>query len=154
MICYRAESSMANLLTPHYKRSKDENRTLVKALIQTPIDLICDHKSKKLTISLYSQSNKRMNYAAEKLCAHLNETETKYPGTNLTLHYKIATSTLTAGQEVWNYSDVHRILLKMRLKSILPMRTQLYTISQIWSGRFVLTTLFPDEVCIVLYMKQ
>lgn len=99
MICYRAETSMANQLLPHYKRSKDEKRTLIKSLIQTPIDLICDTKSKKLTISLYSQSNPRMNKAAEKLCVLLNETETKYPGTDLQLHYQIATSHLTPSQE-------------------------------------------------------
>ena len=100
MICYRAETSMANLLLPHFKRSKDEKRSLVKSLIQTPIDLICDYKSKKMTISLYSQSNTRMNKAAQQLCALLNETETIYPGTDLQLYYQIATSKLTPGQEV------------------------------------------------------
>ena len=100
MICYRAETSMANLLLPHFKRSKDEKRSLVKSLIQTPIDLICDYKSKKMTISLYSQSNTRMNKAAQQLCTLLNETETIYPGTDLQLYYQIATSKLTPGQEV------------------------------------------------------
>lgn len=100
MICYRAESSMANILLPHFKRSKDEKRSLIKSLIQTPIDLSCDNKSKRLTISLYSQSNPRMNKAAQQLCTLLNETETIYPGTNLQLHYQIATSNLTPSQEV------------------------------------------------------
>lgn len=91
MICYRAETSMANILLPHYKRSKDEKRSLIKSLIQTPIDLKCDYKSKKITISLYSQSNPRMNKAAKKLCHLLNKTKTLYPGTDLELHYQIAT---------------------------------------------------------------
>ena len=99
MICYRAESSMANMLLPHYKRSKDEKRTLIKSLIQSPIDLTCDYKSKKLTISLYSQSNPRMNQAVEELFQKLNETELKYPGTDLQLCYEMATSTLTPSQE-------------------------------------------------------
>ena len=100
MICYRAETSMANILLPHFKRSKDEKRSLVKSLIHTPIDLMCDTKSKKMTISLYSQSNQRMNKAAKKLCTLLNETETKYPGTDLQLYYQIATPNLTPSQEV------------------------------------------------------
>jgi len=91
MICYRAETSMANKLMPHFKRSKDEKRSLIKSLIKTPIDLKCDYKSKKLTISLYSQSNPRMNKAAEKLCQLLNETQTQYPGTKLQLEYQMAT---------------------------------------------------------------
>lgn len=91
MICYRAETSMTNKLMPHFKKSKDEKRSLIKSLIKTPIDLECDYKSKKLTVSLYSQSNPRMNKAAEKLCHLLNQTQTIYPGTNLELHYQIAT---------------------------------------------------------------
>lgn len=100
MICYRAESSMANILLPYFKKSKDEKRSLIKSFIQTPIDLICDNRSKKMTISLYSQSNPRMNKAAEKMCALLNATETKYPGTDLQLHYQIATSKLTPSPEL------------------------------------------------------
>lgn len=99
MICYRAESAMASLLAPHYKRSKHEKRSLIKSLIQSPIDLICNDKTKQLTVSIYSQSNPRMNKAIEKLCLILNETESLYPGTDLKLYYQIATSQTTPSQE-------------------------------------------------------
>jgi hypothetical protein len=91
MICYRAEIALANLLTPHYKRAEHEIRALVKALINTPIDMEVDHQKKQLKISLYTLANQRSNYAVSKICDILNETNTIYPGTDLRLVYKIAT---------------------------------------------------------------
>lgn len=90
MICYRAESSCANTLSEYYKRGKDEKRELVKSIINSNGDLICDEENKILTVKIYSLSTPRMNNALDKLCALLNETEHLYPGTNLKLFYKIA----------------------------------------------------------------
>jgi hypothetical protein len=39
MICYRAETELANLLANNYIRSDNEIRTLVKAIIKQPVDL-------------------------------------------------------------------------------------------------------------------
>lgn len=90
MICYRAESSCANVLSEYYTNYKKDKRELVKSIISCHGDIICDNKNEMLTISLYSQSSPRMNYALSKLCELLNDAENYYPGTNLKLSYNIA----------------------------------------------------------------
>ena len=37
IICYRAETSFANLLSGYYKKSINEKRTLVKSIINSPL---------------------------------------------------------------------------------------------------------------------
>lgn len=91
MICYRAETSCANLLSKDFKKSINEKRALVKSIINSHADIIPDYSTNQLTIKIYSQANPRMNLAIEKVMETLNETETKYPGTNLVLNYKITT---------------------------------------------------------------
>jgi len=89
MIAYRAETAVANLLVPHYKKSENEIRMLVKEIIKTDADLIPDYDKKSLTVRLHSLSTPRANRAAQKLCDLLNDTETVYPDTDLTLIYKM-----------------------------------------------------------------
>ena len=91
IICYRAETAIAALLSPHYKRTKDEIRMLVKAIINTPIDMEVDSENEELKITLYPMANQRSNEAVSKICQTINLTNTIYPGTNLRLTYKIAT---------------------------------------------------------------
>ena len=91
MICYRAETACANLLSPGYAKSDNEKRALVKSIIKSHADILPDYKNNQLTLKLYSQANPRMNDAIEKVLQLLNETETKYPGTDLILNYKLAT---------------------------------------------------------------
>lgn len=91
MICYRAETSFANLLSNEFKKSLNEKRALVKSIIFSHGDILPDYANNTLTVSIYSQANPRMNHAIEKILELLNQTETRYPGTNLVLNYKIAT---------------------------------------------------------------
>lgn len=91
MICYRSETALANLIAPHFTRSRDEIRALVKSIIMRPIDLHPDYQNNRLVIVLYSLANKRSNEAVKKIIDILNQTQTKYPGTELTLFYEIAT---------------------------------------------------------------
>ena len=91
IICYRAETSFANLLSANYKKSINEKRALVKSIINSHADIIPDYQNKTLTVELYSQSSPRMNDAIENICNLLNQTKTQYPGTDLILNYKIAT---------------------------------------------------------------
>jgi hypothetical protein len=91
IICYRAETSCANLIPIGFKKSVDEKRAVVKSFINSHADIIPDYKNNILTIMIYGQANPRMNKALENVIKLLNETETKYPGTNLVLNYKIAT---------------------------------------------------------------
>lgn len=91
MICYRAETALARLFEPHFSRSRDEIRALVKSIIKGRIDLRPDHENGKLEITLYPLANNRSNEAVRKIIHLLNQTRTKYPGTDLTLCYKTAT---------------------------------------------------------------
>jgi pyruvate-formate lyase-activating enzyme len=92
MICYRAETALTRLLSPHYKRANQEIRALVKSIIHTRINMNVDHENQVLNITLYALANQRSNEAVHKICDTVNDTNTLFPGTNLRLVFKIATS--------------------------------------------------------------
>lgn len=91
MICYRAETSFANLLAVNFKKDINEKRALAKSLINSTADILPDYKNNMLIIKIYGQANPRMNHALEMIIPLLNECETLYPGTNLVLNFQIAT---------------------------------------------------------------
>ncbi|MCK5537726.1 MAG: hypothetical protein KAI79_12940, partial [Bacteroidales bacterium] len=91
MICYRAETSFSILLAANYRKKTNQMRALTKSLIKTKANIIPDYKNETLTVELYSLSNPRDNKAAIEICQILNDSETKFPGTNLKLIYKFAT---------------------------------------------------------------
>lgn len=88
MICYRAETSLASLITPYLTRATEEKRMLIKQIFNNNADLIPDYNNSTLTIVLHSLSAPRFNRAAEELAQLLNETQTIFPGTNLRLIFK------------------------------------------------------------------
>lgn len=88
MICYRAETSIANLLSGVYGRYTEEKRMLIKNIISTPADIIPNNSDKTLTIKLHSLNTPKNNELINQICKTLNETETIYPGTNLRLIYE------------------------------------------------------------------
>ncbi len=91
MICYRAETSCANLIANDFNKSINEKRTVVKSIINSHADIIPDYINNILDVKIYSQANPRMNFVLEKAITTINKTETKYPGTDLVLNFKIAT---------------------------------------------------------------
>ena len=88
MICYRAETALANMLAPHYKREDQEIKALLKSITQSTIDMDVDHAKELLTITLYPLSNQRNTEAVRKVCQTVNATATIYPGTNLKMVFK------------------------------------------------------------------
>jgi hypothetical protein len=60
----------------------------IKNIITTPADLIPDLKNNTLTIKLHSLNTPKANELVSQICETLNEAETKYPSTNLTMIYK------------------------------------------------------------------
>lgn len=100
MICYRAETALAEQITPFFVKAKEEKRMLVKQIFNTAADLMPDEKNKTLTINLYSLSTPRANFVTEKLCGLLNETETVFPDTDYKLIFKTVPSATTKGKEV------------------------------------------------------
>jgi hypothetical protein len=91
MICYRAETALANQLAPFYARSDDEIRALMKAVIHQTIDLCPDYDRKLLNITLYPLANQRANRAIASIIDKINDTKTIYPGTDLLMKFKITT---------------------------------------------------------------
>lgn len=91
MICYRAETALANLLSVHYKRSDDEIRMLVKAVINQTIDIIPGHNENLLRVTIYPLANNRSNVALGKVLEQINDRNTIFPNTNLIMRFNIAT---------------------------------------------------------------
>ena len=91
MICYRAETALANKLTPHYSRAQHEVRALIKAITNLSVDLIPDQENGILNINLYPLANSRSQNALAKIVDQINDTKTVYPQTNLTMKFNIAT---------------------------------------------------------------
>jgi len=88
MIAYRAESAMANTITPFFKKANNEARMLIKEIIKSDADIKPNYIHKTLTITLHSLSTPRANKAAAQLAEIINETETVYPATDLVMIFK------------------------------------------------------------------
>jgi hypothetical protein len=92
MIAYRAESSMASLLGEHMARGGDDARALLRQLFQTEADLMPDLAAKTLTVRLHHLTQAAHDQAIEQLLTELNATQTVFPGTQLTLVFKLGSS--------------------------------------------------------------
>jgi hypothetical protein len=97
MICYRAESAVAEYIAPYLAKEEDEKRMVVKQIIQSNADISPDYINKTLTVTLHSLSANRFNKAASELAQLLNHTETVFPGTNLRMIYKITANSFCEG---------------------------------------------------------
>ena len=100
MICYRAETALANKLAPHFSRAEDEIRALVKAITHLSIDLEPDMENSILNITLYPMANLRSQNALADIIEQINATNTVYPGTMLIMKFKITTITTVSSQDV------------------------------------------------------
>jgi hypothetical protein len=94
MICYRAETSVANLIADVFSRSRQEKHMFIKQVMKTPADIVPDYSNNTLTIILHSLSANRYNEVASYLAKVLSETETIYPGTNLRMIFKTTANTV------------------------------------------------------------
>jgi hypothetical protein len=92
MIAYRAESSMASLLGEHMARGGDDARALLRQIFQTEADLMPDIAAHTLTVRLHHLTQAAHDQAIEQLLADLNATQTVFPGTQLTLVFKLGSS--------------------------------------------------------------
>ena len=88
MIAYRVETALPNILDEEWKYP-DQSRALLKEIYKAEADLIPDEKAKTLTVRLHPLSNQRQDEAAKILAAHLNETETVFPGTDMVMRFEL-----------------------------------------------------------------
>jgi hypothetical protein len=91
MIAYRAECSLVSVLREHLARS-DDAHTLVRQIFETEADLLPDLPAKTLTVRLHHLTQSAHDQVLEKLCCAVNETQTVFPGTDLTLVFRIGSS--------------------------------------------------------------
>ena len=87
MSAYNSESALARLLRPHYARSDREGRALLREAFNLPGDL--QIIGTNLHVRLNPASAPRRSNALAALCTELNDTKTRYPGTDLTIIYSI-----------------------------------------------------------------
>ena len=91
MIAYRAESSMASLLREHLARP-DDARALLRQVFHNEADLVPDLAASTLTVRLHHLTQATHDQAIEQLLSTLNATQTTFPGTSLTLVFKLGSS--------------------------------------------------------------
>ena len=88
MVAYHMESDLLELIRPHYKRVEEEGRTFIQAALQDAADL--EPTEDQLRITLAPLSSPHRSRVLEALCQALNQTHTRFPGTQLEIHYVVA----------------------------------------------------------------
>jgi transposase len=88
MVAFRAETALVRSLTPHYARTEDDGRALIREMLLTSADIVPHPANHRLLVSLHSLANPRSNAALAVLCKTLNALEVRYPGTDLQLVYQ------------------------------------------------------------------
>lgn len=91
MVAYRAETAMAHTLREEMSRSEDA-RSLLRAIYANEVDLLPDARAGALRVRLHSLANRSSDAAVAYLCQELNDTETKFPGTELRLVYELVSA--------------------------------------------------------------
>jgi len=87
MLAYQAESDLLAFLSPHYSRSDDEGRTLLHEIFHRAADI--EVTATELRVTLCPLSSPHRTLAVQALCETLNESETIFPGTRLTMRFAI-----------------------------------------------------------------
>lgn len=90
MLAYRAETALVHALAPHYAKTEDDGRALVREILLSSADIIPEPDAQRLRVRLHSLANPRSNQAVAHLCETLNALGIHYPGTTLTLVYEPA----------------------------------------------------------------
>lgn len=87
IIAYRAETALYNTLREH--GFGPQSRSVIKDLFNTSADLIVDEENSVLRVRLHHQSANSLAEAARCLANEMNQTETTFPGTELTVRYEV-----------------------------------------------------------------
>ncbi len=87
LTAYRVESELVALAGPHYARSLDEGRALVREVLRTPGDL--EVSGDTMAVRLRPLSAPRHTRAMAALCAELSQQRLCFPGTSLRLTFAV-----------------------------------------------------------------
>lgn len=91
MAVYRAESSLFQLIAPHYARNEDEGRALLREALKSCGSL--EVEGDELRVTLYPMSAPRRTRAIAALCEQLNDARVRIPGTSLRLRFAVSRET-------------------------------------------------------------
>ena len=91
IITYRAETALCNIIKKQMA-SPQQARTLVRKFYSAAADTELDENNSFLIVKIHRTNHWADDSILEYLCAQLNETETAFPATNLTLQFKLVTS--------------------------------------------------------------
>jgi len=92
LTAYRAESALARLVEPFFKRHEDEARKFLKSIFTATADIIPDQRNRRLTVRFHGLASPRATRALGELCALVNEDAPLYPGSDLRLHFEAPVS--------------------------------------------------------------
>ncbi|MCP4040223.1 MAG: hypothetical protein GY733_24980, partial [bacterium] len=92
LTAYRAESALARLVEPFFKRHEDEARKFLKSIFTATADVIPDRRHRRLTVRFHGLASPRATRALGELCALVNEDAPLYPGSDLRLHFEAPVS--------------------------------------------------------------
>jgi len=84
MIAFRAETSLFRFSANTW-RVRMTRVPEIRRIFKTEADLLRDPTNKTLTVRIHHLTQAPHDQVLEKLCAALNETQTVFPGTDLTL---------------------------------------------------------------------
>ena len=87
MAAYNAETTLARALDGHYARAGDEAYALIREALTASGDI--HPGDSELLIRLDPLTAPRRTQALAALCDQLNQTASRYPGTDLVLHYEV-----------------------------------------------------------------
>jgi len=91
IIAYLAETAMCNTIKQQMS-APEQARTLMRKLYSSDADIETDNVNNILTVKIHNTNHWADDKILQSLCDNLNETQTVFPGTNLTIHYKLVTS--------------------------------------------------------------
>jgi len=91
IIAYLAETAMCNTIKQQMS-VPEQARTLIRKLYSSDADIETDNVNNILTVKIHNTNHWAEDKSLQSLCDNLNETQTVFPGTNLTIQYKLVTS--------------------------------------------------------------
>jgi len=91
IIAYRAETAMCNIIKKQMA-SPQEARSLMRKFYSADADIEIDNVKNVLWVKIHNNNHWADDKILQFLCDTLNETNTDFPSTNLTIQYKLVTS--------------------------------------------------------------
>lgn len=84
---FRAESALRELLRPHYRRWRQDGRTIVQSMLQSSGDLVVEPGV--LRVVLAPQSAPHRSRALALLCEEVSSLQVRFPGSDLLLKFSV-----------------------------------------------------------------